>query len=757
MKYIKGFILIIFTCFFLNIKVLAASSNFDITINMQPDITENQVKVYVGFTGEEIMAVTHNLSYDSSKLTLVDVEALDNFVVTTGGETTDGKWKIIPILADSDYSFVDSNFAVLTFEVSESFKIDKTSDVFIYNVEASGPDKTKYRTQGEIMTMDRESASEMYFLTKDIDNSTNIKYWISEHLLLIALIILGIIGVVVLIIMLPSKRKKEHRDSIVNDQLKKENYSGTPTVKINQTAIDSIGEVAKPIDMKDAIIVDETVKPFGDIVGRYDNTVNNSENLGNINLNNNVQNQEVVNNVIENSQVVDAFNTKPMIDNNNLDDGFIELLDDNNENTINKPPQNSNDELTLFQPQAFEDVSQTQNNNNSNNNGNLFSIILLLALSLTLFNTANIKAEETIYRIDDLRDCIVGNIPFDKELDYNKDGKVDVLDLIYTKDLTNCNFEELLQTDPGFAELHGQSNNLISSSKEWTTTKKGNKTKKTTTKKVTTKKNTTAKKTTTKRVTTKKSTTAKKTTTKKTTTKKSTTTKTTTTKAVYNVNIMGQNGVPATSSISVTSGKSGTVVVTPNVGYEFSSVDCGSTAKGSFSKSTNKLTVKSVTANSTCTVTFKLKSIKVSIVATKGSASPSSLTGTYGTSATATVKPNTGYEYKMISCTNNVNATYDSSTNIFKVLKFDNAGSCTVTFQAKKFTLSVIDSNGYTLESVTESYGNSVTITVISDLIYTKLRCNELQRTFTKNNISDTLIEYEFKHTIKENTTCTFS
>lgn len=122
------------------------------------------------------------------------------------------------------------------------------------------------------MTMNRESVSEMYFLVSDIGNTTNIRYWFSEHVLLIVMIILVIIGIVVAIFLIPSKRKKEQRENKMADQIRKENYNPDVNggVKIDQEAIDKIGAVEKQIDMTQAIVYNEDVKPFGDIIGKSD-------------------------------------------------------------------------------------------------------------------------------------------------------------------------------------------------------------------------------------------------------------------------------------------------------------------------------------------------------------------------------------------------------------------------------------------------------------------------------------------------------
>ena len=105
--------------------VFADSSNFEATINMEPEITENQINLVLGFRGEEVMAVSETITYDSTRISLLDVVAIDNFAVTLGEETIDGKWHTIKVLADSMYSFTDTNYAVAVFEVKDNFKNGK--------------------------------------------------------------------------------------------------------------------------------------------------------------------------------------------------------------------------------------------------------------------------------------------------------------------------------------------------------------------------------------------------------------------------------------------------------------------------------------------------------------------------------------------------------------------------------------------------------------------------------------------------------
>lgn len=701
MKKLKYLLIAVLTFFVLEFNVMAVSSNFESTINMEPDITENRVNVVLGFTGEEVMIINQTLSYDSSKLKLVEVLPMDNFEVTTSVEKKEGsKYQTLKILADSNYSFNASNYCIAVFEVNPSFKVKKKADVFLYGVEATGPSQEKYRTSGNIMTMNRESLSEMYFLVSNIDNFTSTKYWLSEHISLIVIIVLIIIGIVIVIFLIPSKRKKEARENKVNDQLKPENYNPeNGSVKIDQQTIDSIGAVEKPVDMSQAIVYNEDVKPFGEIIGKSETVIENNNNnefsSNNISVfenrnpenyqnDNNNQTEQLVqvqmpteNNNEELKPIMvkeitdvsttingyDPFNAKVEIptpqDINPIPNSMV---NENQNPPLDTPqettPSTSNSDfielpekketLGVINPQNFDNVETLEDNielpkldekksNEANNPTNLMILILIAILSMAFISS--VSAENSKYNVEELRDCIVGRTSYNKELDYNGDGKVDILDLVMTKNLDNCNFEELINTDPGFKELHGQSNNLISTDpNRVTTTKKsglfGKKTttKKTTAKKETTKKNTTDKSITTKKTTTKKTTTAKSTTTKKTTTKKATTTKSTTTKKTttkksttakttlpsYTINITASNGSVSKSSVTLKTGSSTTISLTPNTGYTISqaNVTCSNVE---FSLSGTRLVLKNPTGNASCRLNFVLNDkIKVTLKVNTG-------------------------------------------------------------------------------------------------------------------------------------------
>lgn len=837
---IKKYLFIIvsmFVCFSMN--VFAESSKFEPLLSMPTDITENQVRVALGFAGEEIMTIKETLTYDSNKLTLVEVQALDNFNVTTSTEKKNGKYRTLEILADSDYSFNESNYAILVFEVKSSFKKKNKSDIFLYNYTASGPDKVKYRSKGVISTLNRVSVSEMNFVLDDITDNTKTKYWLLNHIYVFIIIGLIIVAAVALIFLLPSKRKKEVREKSTEDLLKPENYDpNSSNIKIDKEAIDAIGKEEKPIDMTQAIIVDENVKPFGDIVGKFDAPATNDQTVDNSNNssvfsnpptpNNNTVEEvlpQVTGERIDNGTSVngfDPFNAAIMPtlkeDEQSVSSGIdnasegIETLEEVNQD-VAKP----NDGLTVINPQNFENVEipklnedvsigfsnnaslvspqnpaspvsqeqvngqnqvnpvnpmNTTENNTGNNGTNILSILFALIFISSVF-TMNVKAEETKYQVTAVRDVIVGRASFDKNLDYNNDGVIDVLDIVETKDLTNCSFENLLSTDPGFAEIHGKSNNLISSDSEFVApTKKtklfgGDKT----TKERTTKEKSTSgggssssgNRTTKERTT---RSTAEKTT-------RGTTQRTTKGAAQkYTVTLNATNGSASPNSLELEVGKSKTVSLSANPGFviDEASSSC-SNVSYSFS-GTSRLVLSNITNNATCNLKF-VSNGKVKVTLTyfigKGKSDTNTPTYTYTsksinnggngvynqTWSTGIPLPN-GYKLKEAPSCGNYNA------GTYSIVLPATSTSCKMYFDPILYDFRVSLSgqstqvNGGTLARI--FYGEKKKIEFEANTLYSTVSCTGGENIrLSKTGRGPYHYSFSYTHNTASNAVCTVS
>lgn len=706
--------------------VFADSSNFEATINMEPEITENQINLVLGFRGEEVMAISETITYDSSRITLLDVVAIDNFSVTLGEETIDGKRHTIKVLADSMYSFTDTNYAVAVFEVKDNFKKDKTNDLFLYNVEAVGPEKSKYRYRGDFLTLTRESVSEMYFKIEPINNNTKVNYFLKQYLVIIVVIVLVIIGLIIFIILhIPSRRKEENRQQDVGNAIKSENFSGNngEKVMVNPNAVAEIGETKKVINLEDAIVVSD-LKPFDNNPTKVETdqvipTPNDArvdvqidpfnmklEDAASTNV------QEIPESVVNKEEVetpkvaeppkVDIIDTSVNSINNN---GAIPIEPQKPENDLKAP--------ILTVEIGSEDVETIDEDKDSTNHPtNINGIIVLLIATMMALFSVNVYAleDEEEYKVEDLRECLVGNIPCESYLDYNDDGKVDIVDVVFTRNTIDVNFEKLLNTDPGFKEMHKFSPNINNEEVKKTSqaivvrsttrktairTTKGTNNNKTTTNNRTTK-GTTARTT--------KSTTSR--TTRGTTTR---TSRTTTQKVTYQVNVVANNGSVISESVrTVNAGATASFAFNPNTGYTFGSVSCTNGAKGSYTKTSNTLKVSGVTSNSTCTVNFVPRSdIRVSVTGQNGRYTPSYKNVGLGGSTSFTISPNNGYEIAGVSCTN---ASYSLSGNTLNVSNVTNDSTCTVTYNVRYYSVVVKDAvTGRTINSMSVPYNYTYT------------------------------------------------
>lgn len=750
--------------------VFADSSNFEATINMEPEITENQINLVLGFRGEEVMAISETITYDSSRITLLDVVAIDNFSVTLGEETIDGKWHTIKVLADSMYSFTDTNYAVAVFEVKDNFKKDKTNDLFLYNVEAVGPEKSKYRYRGDFLTLTRESVSEMYFKIEPINNNTKVNYFLKQYLVIIVVIVLVIIGLIIFIILhIPSRRKEENRQQDVGNAIKSENFSGNngEKVMVNPNAVAEIGETKKVINLEDAIVVSD-LKPFDNNPTKVETdqvipTPNDArvdvqidpfnmklEDAASTNV------QEIPESVVNKEEVetpkvaeppkVDIIDTSVNSINNN---GAIPIEPQKPENDLKAP--------ILTVEIGSEDVETIDEDKDSTNHStNINGIIVLLIATMMALFSVNVYAleDEEEYKVEDLRECLVGNIPCESYLDYNDDGKVDIVDVVFTRNTIDVNFEKLLNTDPGFKEMHKFSPNINNEEVKKTSqaivvrsttrktairTTKGTNNNKTTTNNRTTK-GTTARTT--------KSTTSR--TTRGTTTR---TSRTTTQKVTYQVNVVANNGKVISESIrTVNAGATASFAFSPNSGYMFGSVSCTNGAKGTFTKTSNTLKVSSISSNATCTVNFIPRSdIRVSMTGTNGTYSPSYKIVGYGESASFTIKPNNGYEISRVSCTN---GSYSLNGTTLNVSNITTDSTCTVSYEQAKYTIRVFINNSL-FDSRTMHYNETYSGSL--GPIPTNrgtLKCNGTSVTANKSKVTENSYIWSFSRKITGNMDC---
>ena len=138
------------------------------------------------------------------------------------------------------------------------------------------------------------------------------------------------------------------------------------------------------------------------------------------------------------------------------------------------------------------------------------------------------------------------------------------------------------------------------------------------------------------------------------------------------------NGTDASSVFKVDRLTDGQFNIIPNEGYEYNkSTICSNDKEALFDKSTNTLTITSISSDVACKVDFEKRNLRIDITVKNGSGTTTEYKD-YGEAFTAIVQPNDGYEKPKIECTNKQEFIYED--NKLSIQKLTDDTQCTVTF-----------------------------------------------------------------------------
>lgn len=139
-------------------------------------------------------------------------------------------------------------------------------------------------------------------------------------------------------------------------------------------------------------------------------------------------------------------------------------------------------------------------------------------------------------------------------------------------------------------------------------------------------------------------------------------------------------------------GEDSTIIITPTTGYKFDKAECDNNATAEFNQETNLLTVKNVTKNTTCTISFKINDYTVEVKTSNGTSSEEPKSANYGGTVTFNVTPAENYGDAIVTCTNNQKATFVN--NVLTVSSITSDTVCTVQFKPLKHTVNLTVVNG---------------------------------------------------------------
>lgn len=184
--------------------------------------------------------------------------------------------------------------------------------------------------------------------------------------------------------------------------------------------------------------------------------------------------------------------------------------------------------------------------------------------------------------------------------------------------------------------------------------------------------------------------------------------------------------------------------------YEFSKYQCTNGVTGTFDTNEWKF-IPSQEKESVCKLYFVNAFYSVELSAANGVVDEKNETKIKRESdGSFIVKPNEGYEFKEVTCTNNKQAKYDKSTNTLNISVIMENVACKVDFQIKALRLDLNVKNGQGSTTENTKYGESVSAIVEPNEGYEnpKVECTNNQVAKIENN--QLIIEK-----ITDNTTCT--
>ena len=166
----------------------------------------------------------------------------------------------------------------------------------------------------------------------------------------------------------------------------------------------------------------------------------------------------------------------------------------------------------------------------------------------------------------------------------------------------------------------------------------------------------------------------------------------------HEVKVIGANatlkdGAPE-EIVKVEKDKEAVVTLNPTAGYKYTSVDCTNRTEAEYNTENNTLTIKNVTKDSECTVSFGISAYTAQVKVQNGTidSKEENKKANYGESLTFAVTPQDNYDNPTIDCTNGQSGSYSNKT--FTISSLTNDTVCTISFRVAKNKVTLNVENG---------------------------------------------------------------
>ena len=184
MKRIKYFIILVLSTIILIPNVFADEA---VTFNheQQNIINENGELIGVELTfnivGTDVVAIQHDIEYDSEKLDLKEITPNGSFTLTKGDIKKHGKKSSLSIVVDGDYAYSSAPYMKMYFEFTDKFVNYSSAIIRFTNVKSAGIAERLIKMNGKQITLTINGNNMLSSSSTDIDNEFTVKEWIENH------------------------------------------------------------------------------------------------------------------------------------------------------------------------------------------------------------------------------------------------------------------------------------------------------------------------------------------------------------------------------------------------------------------------------------------------------------------------------------------------------------------------------------------------------------------------------------------------
>ena len=153
--------------------------------------------------GTDVVAIQHDMEFDSDKLDLKEITANGSFNLTYGEIKKSGKKSKTTIVVDGNYAYTSAPYMKLYFEFTDKFLASTSASIRFSNVKSAGLGERIINMDGKELTLTSSGNNMLSISSKNIDNKVTIQEWMENNkqylyiagIVIIVIIILDIIHV----------------------------------------------------------------------------------------------------------------------------------------------------------------------------------------------------------------------------------------------------------------------------------------------------------------------------------------------------------------------------------------------------------------------------------------------------------------------------------------------------------------------------------------------------------------------------------